>query len=122
MRKAPETYSSVHRRLFVVEAKSDSLDGSRCYRHGLPAGRAAWFDQMMLAAVVERSRQSGKFGYRVCDAPYQETPTQIGIILRVIMGVSVWLRNMAKAGAGGQAARRGRRGTRRCNLNGHAIS
>jgi hypothetical protein len=27
-----------------------------------------------------------------------------------------------QAGAGGQAARRGRRGTRRCNLNGHAIS
>lgn len=86
--------------------------------------------------MVGRSRGSGKFGDRVCDAPYQETGAQIALKSGDNGGVSVvsdvvekhphtWAKRRVGGRRGRAAARRGRRGTTRrrheCNLNGHAI-
>lgn len=43
----------------------------------------------MLTTMVGRRRQSGKFGDRVCDAPYQETAAQIALSCRDNGGVTV---------------------------------
>ena len=51
--------------------------------------------------MVGRSRGSGKFGDRVCDAPYQETGAQIALKSGDNGGVSVcrmWLRNILTHG------------------------
>lgn len=83
------------------------------------------------------SRGSGKFGDRLCDAPYQETGTQIALncgdngCVSVVSDVVEKHPHITGKTQGGRQARAGRRregegaGRRRrkheCNLNGHAI-